>query len=90
MYTDLWQVFELNTTLEFGKYKGKTVKEVFISDPGYIEWALSVNAFFRVNESIFKLFQIIRPDFKFSEKARKFTVEYLKDNINMIEFIREY
>ena len=88
MYKGIHQVFELNTTLDFGKYKGKTVKEVFISDPGYIDWALRENAFFRVNESIFKYFQIIRPDFKFSEKARKFTEEYLKDN--WMEFIREY
>ena len=88
MFEGIYQVFEIETTLDFCKYKGKTVKEVFVSDPGCIEWALSENAFFRVNESIFKLFQIIRPDFKFSEKARKFTEEYLKDN--MLEFIREY
>jgi len=88
MFKGIYQVFEIETTLDFGKYKGKTVKEIFVSDPGYIEWALSENAFFRVNESIFKYFQEINPDFNFSKNARKFTEEYLKDN--MLEFIREY
>ena len=29
-----------NYTLTFGKYKGKTIKEVFEEDSGYIEWLL--------------------------------------------------
>jgi len=28
----------MRSTLTFGKYKGKSIKEVIDSDPGYIKW----------------------------------------------------
>lgn len=32
---------ELGVTLQFGKYRGKTLEEVAQLDPGYLEWMLS-------------------------------------------------
>lgn len=34
-----------DTVLTFGKHKGKTIKEVFEEDNGYIEWMLNTEGF---------------------------------------------
>lgn len=31
-------ILGMRSTLTFGKYKGKSIKEVVDSDPGYIKW----------------------------------------------------
>lgn len=39
-------VYTRDSKISFGKYKGKTIKEIWQLDPGYINWALSnVNGF---------------------------------------------
>lgn len=39
-------VYTRNSKIGFGKYKGKTIKEIWGLDPGYINWALeNVNGF---------------------------------------------
>jgi len=51
------KVYSLNDVLDFGKYKGKTVKEVIYCDLGWIKWAVnSAERFFfdidGINEEI--------------------------------------
>lgn len=39
------QIFTVNSTLLFGKYKGWTVDQVLDENPGYIEWCLEQRIF---------------------------------------------
>lgn len=35
------KIIELNDTMPFGKYKGKTLQEVIDTDKSYIEWVVN-------------------------------------------------
>jgi hypothetical protein len=61
--------YGLSDTFRFGKYKGKTLLEVFKIAPAYIDWCLrEVPTFFMLTETYNKLLEVF-PHFKFSEKA---------------------
>jgi hypothetical protein len=45
--------FDLNTVFKFGKYKGKTLKQVIDEDINYVVWCLSdINEFRLDNDAI--------------------------------------
>lgn len=46
----------LNSTLEFGKYKGNTVKETMESDPYYIMWCIEMIDWFVLDDEANKFF----------------------------------
>ena len=46
-------MFYLYSTLTFGKYKGKTVKEVMTLDPGYILWAYNNIEWFTIDKETY-------------------------------------
>lgn len=49
---DMETIFPKRTSdfkIEFGKYKGKTIGEIYESDPKYIYWLMEQDHYFRVN-----------------------------------------
>lgn len=65
------KTFTIFSTLNFGKYKGQLVEQVFLQDKKYIEWALiNVAKFCLTNESL-ELLEGMVPDFKFNEESKK-------------------
>ena len=65
--------YQLNSSLTFGKYKNKTLKEVACIDPMYIDWCLINLNYFTFSEDV--LSQIINacPNFRISNKAKSTT-----------------
>lgn len=63
--------FTKNSVLDFGKYNGKTLCEVFAENPGYIEWCMKKVEFFELDDNTINELQLLRPGFKFSSEARK-------------------
>lgn len=50
------KLFGIEDKIQFGKHKGKTVKQIAIDDPGYITWMLSnIPAFFVKPEDMLNL-----------------------------------
>lgn len=45
------KLYKLESKLNFGKYKGKTVKEIQDTDPSYIEWAKKNVSWFKIEEN---------------------------------------
>ena len=49
---DMNEIFPIRHTdyvIEFGKYKGKTIKEIYSQDPKYIFWLIEKDPYFRVD-----------------------------------------
>ena len=49
---DMNEIFPIRHTdyvIEFGKYKGKTIKEIYSQDPKYIFWLIEKDYYFRVD-----------------------------------------
>lgn len=49
---DMSEIFPIRHTdyvIEFGKYKGKTIKEIYSQDPKYIFWLMEKDPYFRVD-----------------------------------------
>jgi hypothetical protein len=63
------KAYDLNSSFTFGKYEGKSLDEVFNSDPAYIEKCMMTVDDFAIDEkAIQKLFEKY-PDAEFSDQA---------------------
>jgi hypothetical protein len=63
--------YTLNSEFAFGKFKGKTVKEVLELQPTYLEWfAINLDHFYITDEAITELKES-QPDFNFTDEARQ-------------------
>jgi hypothetical protein len=63
------KAYDLNTSFTFGKYEGKTLEDVFKTDPTYVEKCMITVDDFAVDEkSIQKLFEKY-PDTELSDQA---------------------
>lgn len=63
------KLYSLNSKLDFGDYKGKTLQEVFAKDPEYIEECILENTNFCFNPSVVEALEDSHPEFAFSEEA---------------------
>lgn len=63
------KLYSLSSKLDFGDYKGKTLKEVFTKDPDYIEECILDNPTFCFNPSNIDALEDMHPEFAFSEEA---------------------
>ncbi len=62
--------YNIDSSLSFGQYQGKTLKEVARIDPGYLEYcALEVSQFYLTDELVEEL-ENIAGDFSLSPEAR--------------------
>lgn len=46
---EIFPIRHTDYVIEFGKYKGKTIKEVYSQDPKYIFWLIEKDPYFRVD-----------------------------------------
>jgi hypothetical protein len=75
------KLYSLSSKLDFGEYSGKTLKEVFIKDPEYIEECILENPSFCFNPSNIDSLEDMNADFVFSEEA----VEKLEEKYDIYE-----
>lgn len=59
------------SNLNFGKYKGQTVEQVFVQDPKYIEWALINMEKFCLTKDSLESLEEFANNFKFHEQTKK-------------------
>ncbi len=50
------KIFELNDVIDFGKYKGKSIKEIMESHSFYIEWVIKNVEYFAISRDAMKFF----------------------------------
>ncbi len=68
--------------LNFGKFEGKTIKEIIELQPSYIDWCtINLNHFFITNNLIKEIREII-PNFALSAKAIEINDEKWEDRSN--------
>jgi len=71
------KLYSLSSKLDFGEYKGKALKEIFVKDPEYIEDCILENPGFCFNPSNIEALEDLHPEFAFSEEAvEKLEVKY--------------
>jgi len=66
--------YQLESVLNFGKYKGKSIRTIAEWDPSYLDWCAKTVAFFCISEDTITLIESIDGTlfgnkFKFSEQA---------------------
>lgn len=63
--------YNLDTEFTFGKFEGKTVKDILNLDPNYLEWcAVHLDQFCMTDEVIEQIWAIM-PGFALSEEAKQ-------------------
>lgn len=63
--------YDLNTVLHFGKFEGKTIREIAGIQPSYIGWcAINLEHFF-IDEEEIEALKAIYPNFSLSEEANE-------------------
>lgn len=63
--------YRLDTEFTFGKYKGKTVKEIIEIQPTYLEWcAINLDHFY-ISDEIIEEIKVIKPDFTITEEGQQ-------------------
>lgn len=61
--------YTLDTEFTFGKFQGKTVRQVIDNQPSYLDWcSLNLDHFYISNEVIEEIKGVI-PDFKLSDEG---------------------
>lgn len=63
--------YTLDTEFTFGKYKGKTVREIIEIQPTYLEWcAINLDHFY-ISDEIIEEIKVIKPDFTITEEGQQ-------------------
>jgi hypothetical protein len=63
--------YTLDTEFPFGKYEGKTVKEILELQPSYLDWcAINLDHFY-ISDEIIAEIKIIKPDFTITEEGKQ-------------------
>ena len=63
--------YTLDTEFTFGKYEGKTVKEILELQPTYLDWcAINLDHFY-LSDEIIEEIKIIKPDFTITEEGKQ-------------------
>ena len=62
--------YDLNSVISFGKFEGKTIREVADAQPSYLEWcSINLDHFF-INQDIVEELKENNPSFSFSKEAQ--------------------
>ena len=71
--------YDLNTEFTFGKYEGKTIRDVLEIQPKYLDWcAINLDHFY-ISEEVIEEIKTIIIDFKISEEGNnKLSEKYKK------------
>lgn len=63
--------YTLDTEFTFGKYEGKTVKEILEIQPTYLDWcAINLDHFY-ISDEIIAEIKVIKPDFTITEEGKQ-------------------
>ena len=68
--SELW-FYDLGTKFGFGKFKGKTVKEVLEIQPSYLSWCAVNLDHFYISDYVIDKIKLIIPDFTISEEGQQ-------------------
>ncbi|AGY54606.1 hypothetical protein BRDCF_p1979 [Bacteroidales bacterium CF] len=61
--------YNLDTEFTFGKYEGKTVREILEIQPAYLDWcAINLDHFY-ISEEVIEEIKVSNSDFKISEEG---------------------
>jgi hypothetical protein len=73
----IMKFYDLNTELTFGKYRGKTIKEILSIRASYLNWC-SINLdHFYLSDEVIKEMKEVKPNFSMSNEAvQKLTEKY--------------
>jgi hypothetical protein len=63
------KLYSLNSKLDFGDHKGKTLREVFLKDPEYIQECVLEHPTFCFNPSNVDALEDLHTDFSFSDAS---------------------
>lgn len=71
--------YDLDSVFTFGKFEGKTVREILDLDPTYIDWC-SINLdHFYIDDDVIEEIQLILPAFSISEEGQSKLFEKYQD-----------
>ena len=70
--------FNLESVLQFGKYNGNNIKEIYQYHPSYIEWLIKYIPEFYIDINLFKDLPIPTP---FTKKYRHNFIDYKENQI---------
>ena len=63
--------YTLDTEFTFGKYEGKTVKEILEIQPNYLDWcAINLDHFY-ISDEIIEEIKVIKPEFTITEEGKQ-------------------
>ena len=63
------KLYSLSTKLDFGEYKGTSLKDVFMTDPDYVETSILENPTFCFTNHTLEKLEDMKNDFIFSDEA---------------------
>lgn len=63
--------YDLDTVFTFGKYEGKTVREILELQPKYLDWCTINLDHFYISDEVIEEIKTIISDFKISEEGEK-------------------
>ncbi len=64
------KVYELETTFGFGKYEGKTVRQILDLQPSYLNWCAITLDHFYISDEVIDEIILIKPNFTMSDIAK--------------------
>jgi hypothetical protein len=65
------QFYNIDTKFAFGKYSGKTMREILEIQPSYIEWCVINLDHFCISESVIDEIKSIKPNFVLSNEGQQ-------------------
>ncbi len=63
------KLYNLSSKLDFGDFKGQSLKDVFVKDPEYIEMCILENPTFCFSDSTLEKLEDMNSEFVFSDEA---------------------
>lgn len=63
------KIYNLETEFNFGKFEGKTLKEILCIQPSYIDWRIVNLDHFILSDQTLNEIRVLKPDFTLSSDA---------------------
>ncbi|MEA2096586.1 MAG: hypothetical protein U9P73_07850 [Candidatus Cloacimonadota bacterium] len=80
--------YKLSTIFSFGKYKGKTLKQVYKKNPSYVDWCLRNVDFFTITQSTLNKLQEINSKWILSIFAQQSVINKVKNQQAFTDYNR--